>query len=578
MFRYFHIFVIAIAATVGGSDVRSQADEPSHVPPLKVVYFVPSDMEPLPDRARRLGRTMRYVQDFYRREMQRNGFGPMTFALEWDAADALKMYVVTGQKKQREYGRQDAWAVRDEVREGMRAQYGVDVDREYVIIFQLLLLTENGTSTELGPYVGSGTHLSGTAWVYDDPRLDADLLPSKDTGGYYHGPCSLGQFNTHYIGGLAHEMGHAFSLPHACELDTQRQRDGRALMGGGNHTFGQELRGEGKGTFLAASSALRLSRVRAFAGDIPAAGEMVSWKIEEMHAEELPAGAQRKRFALAGRVSATPPLVGVIAYHDNMDVNGDYDAKTWVAKPDEHGRFRMEIREIENAPYQLRLVGVHENGATSHSDFTYLADPDRIHLSAINDSAAIKELRRLFAEKDVAALNELTRKYAKNNDLQQKTQWLIQLLAPPDPVDVAEMPAEIHEADLTWAKFMEARTAWRGVHRGQVPDDVFIQMDGHFYSAGLYAHAPSVYSLRLGGVWKTFQTGFGLQDGNVGPTRFILRGDGRELFRSDVIRDNRPRSETVSVEGVQTLELIVESPAEQNRGAWSVWTNPILRR
>ena len=84
--------------------------------------------------------------------------------------------------------------------------------------------------------------------MYDDQRLDPRLLSSKAPGGYYGGPCSLGEFNSHYIGGLAHELGHAFGLPHDCQREAERAKRGLSLMGGGNHTYGQEQRGEGPGT------------------------------------------------------------------------------------------------------------------------------------------------------------------------------------------------------------------------------------------------------------------------------------------------------------------------------------------
>ena len=101
---------------------------------------------------------------------------------------------------------------------------------------------------EVGPYVGGGNRLAGTAWVYDDERLDPQLLASQADGGYTGRPCSLGEFNSHYIGGVAHELGHAFGLPHDCQKESDLAR-GLSLMGGGNHTYGQEQRGEAPARF-----------------------------------------------------------------------------------------------------------------------------------------------------------------------------------------------------------------------------------------------------------------------------------------------------------------------------------------
>ncbi len=129
--------------------------------------------------------------------------------------------------------------VRKEVKDAL-ARQDIDVDCQTSLIFQVLLAWEGNKATEIGPYVGGGNHLAGTAWVYDDSHLDPRLLGSKAPGGYYGGPCSLGAFNSHYIGGVAHELGHAFGLPHDCQRKAETATRGSSLMGGGNHTYGQE--------------------------------------------------------------------------------------------------------------------------------------------------------------------------------------------------------------------------------------------------------------------------------------------------------------------------------------------------
>jgi hypothetical protein len=136
------------------------------------------------------------VQRFYREGLKQHGYGPLTFQLDRDAEGALKIHLVQGRGPMHDYGRNDSAKVRREVKTAL-AQRGRDIDGETVIIFQLLLAWRGKTAVEVGPYVGGGHAHGGTAWVYDDARLDARLLPSKQPGGYYHRPCSLGRFNTH---------------------------------------------------------------------------------------------------------------------------------------------------------------------------------------------------------------------------------------------------------------------------------------------------------------------------------------------------------------------------------------------
>ncbi len=568
------IMILALFSTVVAK--AAETPSPEKLPPVKIVYFIPSDCKPFEDRQERLGRVMTHVQDFYRRGMEANGYGPMTFALEWESPKKLKLYEVQGKKRQSEYGRNDAGTVRDEVRAALRSQ-GVDVDKAVIVIFQLLLKWEDGKATELGPYVGGGSHLSGTAWVYDDERLDATLLSSKESGGYYHGPCSVGQFNTHYIGGIAHEMGHAFSLPHDCELNAERENLGASLMGGGNHTYGKELRGEGKGTFLSTSSALRLSKVRAFAGDLPDANKRPRWQFEK-----LAATWSDGEITLTGQVTAEPPLAGIIAYNDNENIGSDYDAKSWVAKPDEKGRFRLTFGELQQVPYQLRLTGVHENGATSGIKVNYKVGENGPNLDAINDMIPSQQLKEAFLASDREKLKEITDLLKKQGNMSvpliKKTIFYERLFDVVEPESPDTIPADRKRFDLSDAKFEEAKTGWGPIHRRQVPEDVLIEIGEQSFGSGLYAHAPSVYRVRLGKAWETFQTGFGLQNGHDGSVVFIIKGDGKELFRSDKITDHQIRMETVSIKDVDVLELIIDDSGDGNGGDWGVWVYPIVGR
>jgi len=59
---------------------------------------------------------------------------------------------------------------------------------------------------------------------------------------------------------------------------------------------------------------------------------------------------------------------------------------------------------------------------------------------------------------------------------------------------------------------------------------------------------------------------------------FVVRGDGKELFRSPVIRDHRLRRLEVDVSGVHILELIVEDGGDGGNSDWGLWIEPTLER
>ena len=350
-------------------DAPSEASGPVARGFIHVAYFVPSDRVALDGCSERLDRVMKEVQRFYRDGMAAAGYADKAFGLDLDDTGKVRIHVVKGASPAQAYGR-EAWdVVRNEVKAAMKTT-GLDIDRETVVIFEVLLDRDGAEAKEVGPYVGGGDHLSGTAWVYDDGSLDPRLLSSKEPGGWYGRPCSIGEFNSHYIGGVAHELGHAFGLPHACQRKADSDR-GTALMGHGNHTYGEELRSEGRGTFLTATSAMMLAYTRPFASHLADARQSPWCEITDRKAV-FADGV----LVLSGRVEAAPAVHGIAAYNDPARQEADYDAVGWRCPVDAQGNFRLEIGELETGKYQLRLLACHVNGAKSTFSYDYEVDQD----------------------------------------------------------------------------------------------------------------------------------------------------------------------------------------------------------
>ncbi len=548
---------------------------------VRVVYFIPTDRQPAAHYAERLDRVMTEVQRFYQEGMKQNGYGDMTFQLERDSNGKLLIHRVHAKGPMKDYGRNDAGKVRGEVKEAL-AKQGINIDRETVIIFQLLLEWRGNRAVDIGPYVGGWNAVSGTAYVYDDEKLDPRLLGSKKAGGYYNGPCSWGEFNSHYIGGVAHELGHAFGLPHDREKDTERPRKGLSLMGAGNHVYGREKRGEGKGAFLSAVSALPLSVHPLFTGkDVNVIAPGTPFRLED-----LDASFEKRTISLSGRLAGEPNAVGIAAHNDSLATSGDYDAVGWTCSVNPDGTFQLKIGEIKPGKFRLRLRAYRPNGTFQSWSFAYQVDdkgqPD---LSPFISGTLLSEAVDGFRQKDKkriqGAIVKLQERLPEGAVGRQKANHLLKLLSPTSPMLLSEVPKNVDRVSVPKLQ-MEMSVGWGQPLRDQVlmegSGDCFLEVGNTFFTSGLYAHAPAKHVLRVDKQWKKFASKFGLQDGHDGSVVFVVLGDGKELFRSEIIRDHRIHEVTVNISSVKVLEMCVENAGDGNGSDWGVWLNPELLR
>lgn len=569
-----HLLIVLSAHHLIPSSIDAQ--ELKEPPPLKVIYFVPSDCDPLPNREERLGRVMRHIQKFYREGMESHGYGSKTFALEWEAPDKLRLHTVQGKKKLREYGNDSGRGVAQEVREALHHR-GIDIDKEFVLVLGTFFAWENGVATGHGPYNGGGNSFSGYAVAYEDERLDSALLTSAEPGGYYHGPCSLGVFNTKFIGGIAHELGHCFGLPHECQLSSESRTLGVSIMGLGNQTYGGELRNEGPGAFLSASAALRLSANRAFVADLPESSRPTRWQFEK-----LDAAFQEDKLILTGQGETAPLPLGIVAYNDKLDVLTDYDATSWVAPVDRRGVFRFEISELKRVPYELRLVAIMPSGDTVHLTLRYdntNGTPDReIFVTAVDRSRLAELFRNNDLENAETLLRKMIKKHPESKEWKRKAKHVSSLVKPSSLLDLKTIPPAKRTVDLTAVETQNASVGWGEPSRGMIKGSGFFQIDNAFFESGFYAHAPSLYGFSLGKRWKTFQFAYGIQDENPGSVVFVVRGDGKELFRSGIVKDHKLRRAKCDVSEVERLELVTEDAGDNGYSDWGLWIEPVLKR
>ena len=548
---------------------------------LRLFYYHPSDRPPLDGYEARLEKLLRHAQDFYCEGMHHYGLPAAKMHL--DAKDGrLVIHVVRGRPKLAEHrrGKTEAGIERDVAAAIKEA--GLDSKRETVMVFSNLLSWKGAQNTELGPYYGrwDAARGSGICYAFDDPRLDPDKLRSKEPGGWYvDRACSIGQFNSHYIGGILHELGHALGLPHEGESSADHSTRGTSLMGAGNHTYGENFRGEGRGTFLTKTSAYGLAQHPLFRTDpTPTVEPELEWK-------ELRARKDGTFLAVRGRISCHPAPFCVSVFADPAG-GLDYDAMTDTVPVGKDGTFELKAPDLRPSVYEARIIVTAQGGGRRSltAPFTVNADGSA-DLSLVEAQPVWQGVYRAWSggQKTRAvglAKLAVSKKASPEN---QRVLAILERLDRPAPPTVPEKaPASIKSLPLSSAAWTSAQVGWGAPQRDQVQPfedhTPCLHVAGKLYDRGLFAHAPSRYAFRPGKSWQKLVTAFGVQDGLGGSVVFVIRGDGKELFRSATLKAGQVGTATVSLKGVTGLELLTEDAGDTGNSDWGVWLNPVLSR
>lgn len=544
---------------------------------LHVIAWRTNDRGFPADQQARLDRIMTHIQSFYRHEMERHGFGPRSIKLDRDTAGKLIIHEVVGEGAWADYGMPDGTRIRKECVPGVREK-GIDIDRETVMIFTNLAEwdAKDRTFRHKSPYYAGGDWRRGTAWQLDSPELDTTSLaaiePVVQDGQY--GRISLGKHNSIFIGGIAHELGHALGLPHCRERPDEALR-GTALMGSGNQTYGDELRGEGKGSFLTLAHALRLASHPQFSGSVKGLGTESRGRFSNLAATVSDKG---EAFRVTGRVTGEPPVYAIIGYLD-PEGGGDYDARTILTTPDAEGKFTLECAAlVPGKAAELRLVACHANGATTAVSQPYaVAKNGAVDVRTMQLAFGLDGFLRALATDGL----EAARKAAPRDGPAARFAMAVLDGRATDrkAVPAAEEPDATGVMPLSSCLPTEARVGWLKPAYDHLPrPEAVIESAGRLYEAGIYAHAPALHRYDLAGRWKRLQGQCGLPTQRGGSVVFVIKADGQEMFRSATLNPGTTASYDVDLTGVGMLELVTEDAGDGNAADWGVWLGPKLLR
>jgi hypothetical protein len=364
-----------------------QADAPKNHRVLHVAYFCPADREPAPDYQERLGRVLDDISHYYAEQLHHYGLPSDGIPLDKGADGKLVIHMVKGSRPAAEYSEaKSSHEIHEDVQKVLAAE-GIGLRTNHVVVFTRLGNYDGTNTSHNSPYCGMGDSHSGFCWQFDSDILDTHFLQTTNrwVNDRQYGHVNFGRYESIFIGGTAHELGHLFGLPHNAETPVDHQARGHALMGDGNRHLHEESRGDGKGSFITLAHALRLVSNPLFSGVDKGLHE--KWRCTVTNCEFTAGAGQLK---IAGQFKSSQPVYGVVAYVD-PDGGDDYDAVSYAGTlgADDTFSFALDSLPKSKKPGEIRIIvlcasGQHLNvGGGCQARFRYsVGDDDRLNVDA----------------------------------------------------------------------------------------------------------------------------------------------------------------------------------------------------
>ncbi|MCF7847486.1 MAG: NPCBM/NEW2 domain-containing protein [Kiritimatiellales bacterium] len=552
---------------------------------LHIFYITTRDRDPQPEYRERIHRIMEDVQDFYRTEMKRNGYGPKTFQLDRDGSSKVVVNLI---KLDWNFEPEGAFEVKkaQPLIDELLKEKGLDINKTHILVYSDGYWQDGDVWKYDIPYHGGGGANGGSAWVADHVLLDPENFDPglKDIINDRGQKLTPGKFNAKMLGGVTHELGHAFGLPHNRETKEEKQKLGTALMGAGNYTYRMERIGKRKGSFLTKQHAFILSLHPLFNGKEPE-----NFDAPDVFIDSLSFKRKNGKLSVSGKAIPADGIAGFVIYNDELPtgVNKDYDAKAYLVEARPGGNFSTDLALPKDGEYNLKIKTYFNNGVKSTFGFDYILKDGQVDGDSLGKDYRWKRAKHAFGQKDAAALRKLMPQIEKDDpETAQQTKRFLQVAEQWEgfttPAHVAHNKKTISLSSTRWDA---AKTGWLIPSFDGVMDPEGKRIQP-LWSAkgkcpqGLYAHPDSSYGYNLDGKWKKLKTRFGIQARyKKGSVVFVVKADGKEVFRSPLTRlaDGEQQIE-LDVSRFKKLELITEPGEDGKEGDWGIWIDPTLKR
>jgi len=328
---------------------------------VNIVYFVPNDLDTLAGYKKRLSDLLLWAQDWFKQEMNRNGYGNKTFGLVNDGAGNVKILTIRGNLPKSSYPYSGgSGAVASEVNAYFTSHPADKTSEHTLVIIPRYSIGANGTPSG-GPFYGTGR------WCYalDYEEMDIQNLGKTDAVG--------NRFSV-WFGGMVHELGHGLNLPHNRQKVSENSTLGMALMWAGNGTLGKSP------TFLTAADAAILNANQVFNNNTNTYYGSVTTSIPKIYASY---SSTLAAIVVSGKFTSTGNATSILYYNDpnvnneGTGVNRDYNAITWESKKIGTDSFRIVMpvadlqEKADGIPYELKVKFVHDNGTVTEHIYPY---------------------------------------------------------------------------------------------------------------------------------------------------------------------------------------------------------------
>lgn len=540
---------------------------------VKVVYFHGKDLQPLPHWEARLNRTLKEVSRFYKEQFNKYGIQSNGVPFE-KSGDKYLITVVEGDLPSKSYTTESGMNIREEI--SKKAAGKIDFTKDHVLIITGLCYKREDSAYVLhSPYWGTGWSQQGLCFAVDCDLLDPDRLTdtlhrmiNADVSGVPK-DFSVAEFNSWFIGGIAHEMGHMFGLPHDFGHPSELAADDISLMGQfGSRHFRDYLWCGRQSATISAAGILQLLSHPVFTQSAKSLNDMQELTHDPLHYEN-----NNKGVLIKSPITTQHRPYACYTLLRTADII-EYFNKSAIHPIGPGNELSMQFGKLPGGLYQITIYLLFPNGSTRSTTTFFTVGSDGI-------AQTPKEL--VFTDVDINVFYDRLLKEEKTTETELKLKILKAIVHPTPPAD--PLTATGNRLFLSDAKWETAQVGWREPARNYYTKEhertFFLENQGKIYEKGLFAHAPSVYTFNLGKKWHTFSALAACRDDlieEIGPVRFTIWGDGKLLYTSPVLTKGQQTPFKIDVREVNTLELKAEFTALNNGHCWSVWLNPVIER